>query len=132
VKRVWMGLLSAVVLGSAALVVPGLVGAQEPPAESPTAQATLSADRRCPPRAFSPVRVRGRNIARVTFFVNGDRRLTLRQPNAGSSFRYRLRSRELVGGSRRVRARVAFRRATGAEPRNLSAVLAACAARFTG
>lgn len=82
--------------------------------------------RRCIRNSFLAV-VRGRNIARVTFFLDG-RRLKV---DRSARFDARIRGR---AGIRRITARVVFRAATRAAPRTLRMTFRRCAPKpqFTG
>jgi hypothetical protein len=60
-----------------------------------------------------PLRVRGRLIRRVTFFVDGRRVGTVTRANAAGQFQVRVDPRRMRAGTHRVRAQVQFRSGAG-------------------
>lgn len=91
----------------------------------------------CASAKYASATVYGRQIARVTLYVNGRRTRTLTRANAKGGFRLRYRTRSLAVGTYRVRARAEFKAASGTRPRTLSLRFSRCAARsvkpkFTG
>jgi hypothetical protein len=94
-------------------------------ARSRRGTASINAARACPVRAV-PVRVRGRLIRRVTFFVDGRRVRTLTRADAAGRWQIRVDPRRMRTGTHRVRAQVRFR--SGAGPsRNLRMSFRVCA-----
>ncbi|MDP9293690.1 MAG: hypothetical protein M3O90_04560, partial [Actinomycetota bacterium] len=121
--------------------------AAEAPAEEPdeihvlgqlavSGRASLSGPSGCAARAFTAV-VRGRQIRRVTFYLDGRR---FRQVNARTGrtrFTARIRPAVRALGVHRVTARVVFVRASGTRARTLVLTFQRCASRvarpvFTG
>lgn len=103
---------------------------------SPPGSASISGPSGCAPRSFN-VNVRGTNIRRVTFTLDGRRVKTLTRPNAGKVFRLRIRTGTLRRGTHRIVARTTFTAASGAPVRRLRVVFQRCARtqrapRFTG
>lgn len=91
----------------------------------------------CASARYASASVFGRQIARVTFYVNGRKVKTLTSADASGAFRLRYRTRSLKAGTYRVRARVEFRASSGTRPRTLSLQFSRCKARsvrpvFTG
>lgn len=91
----------------------------------------------CASARYASASVRGRQIARVTFYVNGRKIKTMTRANASGAFRLRYRTRSLKVGSYKVRARVEFTATSGTRPRTLSLQFSRCKARvvrpqFTG
>ncbi|HEX2103332.1 MAG TPA: hypothetical protein VHF51_06745 [Solirubrobacteraceae bacterium] len=74
--------------------------------------ARLGGVRACPIRAV-PLRVQGRRIRRVTFFVDGRRIATVSRADAAGRFQVRVDPRRLRAGTHRVRAQVQFRSGAG-------------------
>lgn len=74
--------------------------------------ARLSGPRRCVNRTFSAV-VRGRQIARVVFLVDGRRIGTVQRPNRRGEWAIRINPRRFSAGVHRIRARVSFVRGAG-------------------
>jgi hypothetical protein len=74
--------------------------------------ARLGAVRACPIRSV-PVRVRGRLIRRVTFFVDGRRVATVTRADAAGRYGFRIDPRRLEAGRHQVRAQVQFRSGAG-------------------
>jgi hypothetical protein len=91
----------------------------------------------CAAGTFAVSSVRGSQIKRVTFFVNGKKVQTLTKPNAGTQYRYRARTTSLKFGSYKVRARVEFVTASGTKAKDLRLTYSRCKPRvvrpqFTG
>jgi len=87
--------------------------------------AAIAGARTCPIRSV-PLRVRGRLIRRVTFFVDGRRVGAVTRANAAGQFQVRVDPRRMRAGTHRVRAVVQFR--SGAGPsRTLRTSLRVCA-----
>jgi hypothetical protein len=103
---------------------------------TPRGRARLSGPSGCVPRPFNAT-VRGRQIRRVTFFVDG-RRVAIRKAKRGQrTFRARIRPGRLSIGVHRVTARVVFRTASRTRARTLVLSFQHCARqapspRFTG
>jgi hypothetical protein len=87
-------------------------------------RARLAGARTCPVTAFN-VRVTGRRIRRVTFFVDG-RRVGAVTRSIGGQYRASVDPRRLRAGVHRVRARVEFVRGAG-RARNLNMSFRVCA-----
>jgi len=90
----------------------------------------------CVSRPFTAV-VRGRQIRRVTFFLDGRRYATVRSRAGRTRFAARFRPATRSVGVHRVQARVVFRRASRTRPRTLRLAFQRCARRviaprFTG
>lgn len=115
-------------------IAPG--GGTAVPAARP-GTARISGTVGCATAKYASATVHGRQIARVTFFVNGRKAKTMTRANVNGAFRLRYRTRELRVGAYRVRARVEFKAASGTRPRTLSLQFSRCGARsvqptFTG
>ena len=100
------------------------------------ATARLSGPRSCVHGAFT-AKVRGRRIAAVTFFVDGQRRGGAHANAARTQFSLRINGAVQRLGAHRVTARVRFTTASGARSRTLRFVYQRCSAaavrpRFTG
>ena len=54
------------------------------------------------------MRVRGKRIAKVTFYLNGKRIRKLRKPNRGKSYAATIKRKRLKVGPNKVKARVNF------------------------
>ena len=80
------------------------------------------------------VTVTGRQIRRVTFFLDGKAVQTLTRPNRGSRFVLAIRPNTLPRGTHRVIARTTFTTASGTPSRSLRVVFqrSASAPQFTG
>ncbi len=83
------------------------------------------------------VRVRGRAIAQVRFFVDGRRRQTVNAKKGRTVFLLRVNPRGQDSGTHRITARVRFSAASGAKARRLHFVYVRCSKvaagpRFTG
>jgi hypothetical protein len=87
--------------------------------------ALLSGRTGCQRKAFR-VQVRGRQIAKVVFTVDGRRLATLRAPNRGKRFSVLLVPRNLTLGRHRVNARITFAAGTGTRARTLRMVVSRC------
>jgi hypothetical protein len=74
--------------------------------------AQIAAVRACPTTSV-PLRVRGRLIRRVTFFVDGRRVGAATRANAAGQFQVRVDPRRMRAGTHRVRAVVQFRSGAG-------------------
>jgi hypothetical protein len=74
--------------------------------------AQISGVRACPTGSV-PLRVRGRLIRRVTFFVDGRRVGTVTRANAAGQFQVRVNAGRMRSGAHRVRAVVQFRSGAG-------------------
>jgi hypothetical protein len=79
--------------------------------ESPTAR--LRAASGCPPQAFF-ARVTGRQIARVTFTLDGRRYATVTRPDARGVWKVRVDPKGLGAGKHRLVATASFTSAAGA------------------
>ena len=103
---------------------------------TPRGRARLSGPSGCVYKPFNAV-VRGRQIRRVTFFVDG-RRIVIRKAKRGQrTFKARIRPSRLSVGVHRVTARVVFRTPSRTRPRTLVLSFQHCARlapspRFTG
>jgi hypothetical protein len=103
------------------------------------AAAALSGPRRCVGGPFR-ARVTGRQIAQVTFFVDGRRRSTIKATRGRTVFSLRVDPRGQNAGVHRITARVSFTAGSGAATRMLRLVYQRCsragagavAPRFTG
>jgi hypothetical protein len=123
---------------------------QSPPAKPKPQQQVLAAEQQATPRGrarlsgpsgcvYKPFNatVRGRQIRRVTFFVDG-RRIVIRKAKSGQrTFKARIRPSRLSVGVHRVTARVVFRTASRTRARTLVLSFQHCARlapspRFTG
>ena len=89
--------------------------------------------------AGTPFRVvvRGRQIQRVTFLLDGKRIKVLSKPNAGSLWVLSVNPRTLRIGVHRVVANTSFRKQSGTKARTLRVTFSRCARRasapaFTG
>ena len=83
------------------------------------------------------VTVNGRNIRRVTFYLDGKKLRSLTKPNAGTRYRIAVRPDELQRGTHRVIAKTSFTAASGTPTRSLRVVFQRCgrsasAPKFTG
>jgi hypothetical protein len=89
----------------------------------------------CVARVFR-VRVAGRQIARVDFYVDGRRVKRLRRPNQGRQYVLTVNPRRYKAGPHRVRARVTFTAESQTRPRSLRLRFERCirrpAPQFTG
>jgi hypothetical protein len=99
-------------------------------------RARLQGPSGCVARPFTVV-VRGRQIRRVTFRLDGRRTVILRARAGQTRFAARFRPAATAVGVHRVAARVVFRRAAATRPRTLRLVFQRCARRvvaprFTG
>ena len=103
---------------------------------TPRGRARLSGPSGCVYKPFNAT-VRGRQIRRVTFFVDG-RRIVIRKAKSGQrTFKARIRPSRLSVGVHRVTARVVFRTASRTRARTLVLSFQHCARlapspRFTG
>ncbi len=91
----------------------------------------------CATAKYVKASIVGSRIARVTFYVNGHKVLTLKKPNIGNKFQLRRTTKSLTYGAYRVRAKVEFTAASTSAPRTLSLRFDRCrsrviAPRFTG
>ena len=91
----------------------------------------------CASSAYAKARVTGKQIRRVTYYVNGKKVKTLTKPNAGTAYELRYRTSSLKVGSYRVRAKVQFTSASGTPAKTLSLQFSRCKVRavspqFTG
>jgi hypothetical protein len=82
----------------------------------------------CQSRPFSVI-VRGRQIARVVFTVDGKAVRTLTKPSDGRRYRLRVDPRTMRSGVHRVLARVTFRPQSGTRARSLRVIFSRCARR---
>ena len=90
----------------------------------------------CQGNPFSVV-VRGRQIQRVVFTLDGRVVRTLTRPNSGTNYVLRVNPRTLRTGIHRILARTTFRSQSGTRPRVLRVTFSRCARRasapaFTG
>ena len=103
---------------------------------TPRGRARLSGPSGCVYKPFNAT-VRGRQIRRVTFFVDG-RRIVIRKAKSGQrTFKARIRPSRLSVGVHRVTARVVFRTTSRTRARTLVLSFQHCARlapspRFTG
>ena len=74
---------------------------------APKGTARISRRSGCVPGSFR-MRVRGKRIAKVTFYLNGKRIRKLRKPNRGKSYAATIRRKRLKVGPNKVKARVNF------------------------
>lgn len=100
------------------------------------ASARMSGPHGCVGGPFA-VRVRGRSIAQVRFFVDGRRRRTVNAKKGRTVFLLRVNPRGQDSSMHRITARVRFSAASGAPARRLRLVYARCSKvaagpRFTG
>jgi hypothetical protein len=117
----------------------GTPPARTPPGGTPPGSGTsgstratgrLSGPKRCVGSPFT-ARVSGREIAQVTFFVDGRRRRTVKAKTGRSVFALRLDPRGQSGEVHRVTAEVRFTSASGAKARKLRLVYRRCSALVT-
>ena len=87
--------------------------------------AALTGRTGCQRKAFR-VQVRGKQIAKVVFTVDGAKLATLRAPNRGNRFSVMLVPRNLKIGRHRVNARITFAKSTGTRARTLGMVVSRC------
>ena len=87
--------------------------------------ALLSGRTGCQRKAFR-VQVRGEQIAKVVFTVDGAKLATLRAPNSGNRFSVMLVPRNLEIGRHRVNARITFAKSSGTRARTLGMVVSRC------
>ena len=83
------------------------------------------------------VTVRGREIARVVFTLDGRRIRTLTRPNSGARYLIRVNPRTMKTGVHRIVARTTFTRSSGTRARTLRVTFSRCVRRaaspaFTG
>ncbi|MGH2942100.1 MAG: hypothetical protein ACRDLN_04925 [Solirubrobacteraceae bacterium] len=102
----------------------------------PSGRARIAGKTGCVTQNFN-VTVTGRQIRRVTFFLDGNRIKTLRRPNAGSAYRSAVRPGRLKLGTHRIVARTTFTPESGTRPRELRLAFQHCARaasrpKFTG
>ena len=88
--------------------------------------ARIAAVRACPSTSPVTLRVRGREIRRVTFFVDGRRVASVARASSAGLYTARVDPRRLRVGVHRVRARVQFRSGAGAA-RTLNMSFRTCA-----
>jgi hypothetical protein len=88
--------------------------------------ARIAAVRACPITSPVTLRVRGRQIRRVTFFVDGRRVAAVTRASSAGLYTARVDPRRLRVGVHRVRARVQFRSGAGAA-RTLNMSFRTCA-----
>jgi hypothetical protein len=96
--------------------------------------AQISGKSGCATKNFN-VTVTGKQIRRVTFFLDRKRVKTLAKPNAGRAFRFRVLPGTLKRGTHRVTAQTTFTKASGTRARTLRVVFQRCSRRspqFTG
>jgi uncharacterized repeat protein (TIGR01451 family) len=98
--------------------------------------ARLSGPSGCVKKAFNAT-VRGRRIAKVTFYVDGSKRATIKARTGQRTFKYKVRPNGLGRGVHRVTARVQFVAASETKSRTLRLSFQRCARqvvtpRFTG
>ena len=98
--------------------------------------ARLSGPSGCVKKAFDAT-IRGRRIAKVTFYVDGSKRATIKAKAGQRTFRYKVRPNGLSRGVHRVTARVLFVVASETKSRTLRLSFQRCARqvvtpRFTG
>lgn len=118
-----------------------VVGAS-PPVVASAARLPTSARLRtsvgCVTKAYARAVVSGRNIRRVTYYVNGRKHRRLTRPNSGSRYVVRWRMRTLRYGTYKVRAVVVFRSGASRKSRTLTSQFSRCQPRrqiqpsFTG
>jgi hypothetical protein len=87
-------------------------------------RARLQGPRACTRIPAAQATVVGRQIARVTFYVDGRRVRTLTRPDAHG--RWRLHTGTPAFGTHRVRARIEFTRASGSAPQTLTTSFSRC------
>jgi hypothetical protein len=99
--------------------------------------ATLRGPRACPRTRAVQATVTGRQIRRVTFFVDGRRVRTVTRADSRGRWTLELRTSQLRRGANRVNARVEFSTASQTRTRTLRLNITRCAAQvvrpqFTG
>ncbi len=80
---------------------------------------------------YAIVDVRGRQIARVSFRLNGTAIKTLKQPNVAGMFRLRVLTKSLPHGPARVTADVVFKTASATPRKRLAFQFSRCPGRTT-
>lgn len=114
-----------------------VLGAQQAgPRQAARGGARLRGPSGCVPRPFT-ARVHGRQVRRVTFFLDGRRLVVRRARRAQRTFTARVTPGRLSLGVHRVTARVVFRSTSRTRPRTLVLSFQRCAQqapapRFTG
>ena len=91
----------------------------------------------CATAHYAQAYVTGKQIKRVTFYVNGRKVKTLNKANDSSRYRLRYTVKPLKVGSYKVRARVEFTSASRTSPKTFNLQFSRCAPRgvlpsFTG
>jgi hypothetical protein len=107
-----------------------------PDTDTPSGTAKAIAPTGCVTGNFN-VQVTGRQIRRVTFYLDGKKVRTLTRPNRGTRFALAVRPNSLRRGTHRVLAVTTFTAASGTRSRTLRVVFQRCARRaaapsFTG
>jgi hypothetical protein len=102
----------------------------------PSGRARIAGKTGCVTQNFN-VTVTGRQIRRVTFFLDGKRIKTLRRPNARRAYRIAVRPGRLKLGTHRIVARTTFMPESETRSRDLRVVFQRCARaasrpKFTG
>jgi hypothetical protein len=112
---------------------PGAGGPGTTPAGTTAVRASvrLRGPRRCVAAPFR-ARVTGREIAQVTFFVDGKRRQTVRATRGRTVFSLRVDPRGQGSGVHRITARIRFTAASGAAARTLRLVYQRCSTAGAG
>ena len=77
----------------------------------------------------SDVVVSGRQLARVTFAIDGRAVRTLTRPNSGSRYKLLVKPNTLRHGRHRVVTRVSFRRPSPTASTSLRVIFSRCVAR---
>jgi hypothetical protein len=91
----------------------------------------------CATAKYANAYVTGRQIRRVTFYVNGRKVKTLTRPDRVKRYLLRYTVKPMKVGTYKVRARVEFTRASGSSPKTFNLQFSRCAPRgvsptFTG
>jgi hypothetical protein len=87
--------------------------------------ARLSAVAACPSR-FVRMSVRGRGVANVSYFLDGQKLMTVIKPDSRGRFGYRIRSARITPGVHRIRAQVTFTAASATASRTLDMAVQKC------
>jgi hypothetical protein len=116
-------------------ILPPVGGALPEVAASP-GRASLVGKTGCVGRPFT-ARVSGRSIVKVVFKIDGKTVKTLRKPNSGSRFTYKVDPRKFRTGAHRLEATVSFTAVSKTKAKRLRVTFLRCARkvappRFTG
>ncbi|MBA2324535.1 MAG: hypothetical protein H0V92_11175 [Pseudonocardiales bacterium] len=109
-----------------------------PPARAPKGgelctrgKATITGRSGCQTKTFRIV-VRGKQISKVIFTLDGKVVRTLRRPNSGRNYVLTVSPNRMRTGIHRVIAKVTFKRKSGTKAKKLRAVFQRCARKVTG